>query len=478
MLVLFDLLGKVAIKPWWILRGMLLFLTVLGGCASLSASHVERADAAVARAGEPVLADWWSGFGDATLGQLVERALLANTDIRSARATLEQARALRDKAQAGLLPSVSANTSAQRTETEGQGGSNAFNAALNAKWDADVFGANAKTLQAAQADAAAERANLREAQLNVAAEVALTYFDLRGAQAQLDIAVQNLASQQDTLQITQWRTQAGLTTTLDVEQARTAVAQTAAQIPSLRASVAKSRHALAVLSGQEPLALEALLSSARPVPVPPAWVPESMPAQVLAQRADVRAAQYRVDAARARVDAAVAARYPSLSLSGSLSLSALTLAGLTQGASLGGNVLGSLSLPLFDAGAIQSQVNAQQAALEKARAAYQGAVLAALQDVQDALVALEQDRARLQFQEQAAQSATAADVLARQRYRSGLVDFQTVLQTQRTLLGTQDSLASQRATVSADHVRLVKALGGQWPATTSAPAAPPSAPAP
>jgi outer membrane protein TolC len=176
----------------------------------------------------------------------------------------------------------------------------------------------------------------------------------------------------------------------------------------------------------------------------------------------VRAAEHRISAALARVDAADAARYPSFNLGGSLSLNALTLAGLSNGATLAGSLLGSVSVPLFDGGAAKNQLLAQEAALEQSRAAYQATVLTALKEVEDALVAQKNDLERLNLQQLAARSAANADLLAQNRYASGLVDFQTVLQTQRTLLSTQDSVASLQAEISADHVRLVKALGGGW----------------
>ncbi|MFZ3140669.1 TolC family protein, partial [Polaromonas sp.] len=189
----------------------------------------------------------------------------------------------------------------------------------------------------------------------------------------------------------------------------------------------------------------------------------AIPAQTLRQRPDVRAAEHRVSAALARVSQADAARYPSFSISGSLGLNALTLGSLTGGgASVVNALLGSVSVPLFDGGAARAQVRAQEAALEQARISYQATVLTALKDVEDALVALQGDRARLLHLQSAATAAQNADLLAQQRYTSGLIDFQTVLQTQRTLLTAQDSAASATADVSADHVRLYKALGGGW----------------
>ncbi|MDR3368292.1 MAG: efflux transporter outer membrane subunit [Rhodoferax sp.] len=406
--------------------------------------------------------DWWVSFGDPLLSQLVTTSLSANTSIRSSQAALQQARALRDVKIAATRPSLTLSGSAQRNQIEHTDASNSFNAGLDASWEVDIFGGNRASVNASEFDAQAAAASLRDVQVSIAAEVALAYIQLRGSQAQLAIAQSNLTSQQETLQITQWRAQAGLVTSLEVEQAQTSVAQTAAQIPVLQTSIAQSRHSLAVLTGQRPLDLDVLLTPARPVPQANMDMAEQIPADTLRQRADVRAAEHSVRAALARVDAADAARYPSFNLGGSLSLSALTLAGLTNGATLAGGLLGSVSVPLLDGGAAKSQVLAQEAALEQARATYQATVLKALQEVEDALVALKNDRDRLNFQQLAATSAANADLLAQNRYASGLIDFQTVLQTQRTLLSTQDSVASLQASISADHVRLVKAMGGGW----------------
>ena len=164
---------------------------------------------------------------------------------------------------------------------------------------------------------------------------------------------------------------------------------------------------------------------------------------------------------------AEAARLPSFRLGGSLGLNALSLGALTHGASLAAALVASVSIPVFDGGAALAQVHTRQAALDDARVRYKAAVLAALRDVEDALVALQGDRTRQLSLQAAADAATRAAELARQRYASGLVDFQTVLDTQRSELSTQDNLVSGLAAISADHVRLYKALGGGWiPDTT------------
>jgi len=298
--------------------------------------------------------------------------------------------------------------------------------------------------------------------VSLAAEVAVNYITLRGLQERLAIARRNLASQRETLQITGWRVQAGLSTSLAAEQARAAAEQTAAQIPQLEASLAQARHALAVLTGQPPGALDAQLATAAAVPLPPDGLTLAIPAETLRQRPDVRVAEERVAAALARVSQADAARYPGFRISGSLGLRALSLGALTHGASAAHALLASVSVPLLDGGAARAQLRVQEAALEQARVNYEATVLAALQDVEDALVALRGERERLLHLQAAAQAAGHAALLAQNRYESGLIDFQAVLETQRTLLSTQDSVASSVASVGTGHVRLYKALGGGW----------------
>ena len=407
------------------------------------------------------LAQWWQRFGDPQMTDLVAQALQAHTSVRSARAALQQARAQAQVQQAGLLPSVNASGSAQRSRSGGSTGNN-FQLGFDAAWEPDVFGRLNAGADASEADARAAQASLDQVQVSLAAEVALNYITLRGQQERLSIARRNLTSQRETLQMTDWRVQAGLTTSLVSEQARAAAEQTAAQIPQLQASLAQSRHALAVLTGRAPGALDTLLASPRAVPQAPDDLVLAIPAETLRQRPDIRQAEERIAAALARVALADAARYPSFRISGSLGLRALTLGALGDGASVVHSLLGGISVPLFDGGAARAQVRVQEAVLEQARVNYEATVLTALQDVEDALVALRGERERLVHLQAAADAAGNAALLAQNRYESGLIDFQAVLDTQRTLLSTQDSVATSIANAGADHVRLYKALGGGW----------------
>jgi multidrug efflux system outer membrane protein len=419
--------------------------------------------AAAAAAGDPSsLAAWWLRFDDPLLGRLVVEALAANTSVRSAQAALLQARALSDVAAASLWPRLDSLALAQRSKSGGNSAVNNFRAGFDAAWELDIFGANRSALDASEATVQASRATLGDVQVSIAAEVALGYITLRGAQAQLAIAADNLASQLATLQMAQWRLQAGLIAGLESEQALTLAEQTRARLPALQSGIEQVGHALAVLTGQPPATLAGVLAAPAPMPQAAGDLVLSIPAETLRQRPDVRAAEYQVSAALARVGQAEAALLPNFQLGGSLGLSALTLGALGSSASVASALLASVSLPVFDGGALRAQVRAQQAALDAARVAYQATVLTALQDVESALVALRGNRERLSYLQRAATAAANAARLARQRYGSGLIDFQTVLDTQRSQLAAQDSVASAGAELAANHVRLYKALGGGW----------------
>lgn len=409
------------------------------------------------------LSRWWQRFGDVQMSGLIEQALQANPSVQTAQASLRQARAQLNLSEANRLPSASASAGGNRSKREPSSASNSFSAGIDASWEPDLWGMQANAVKAGEANVAAALATLEGAHVALAAEVAQNYIQLRSLQNRLRIAQDNLGIQRENQQITEWRVQAGLATSLDSEQARSSTAQTAAQIPSLQASLAQTGHALAILTGQVPAALESALREAKPLPVAPENLAMTLPADTLRQRPDVRVQEQKVIAAVANLSAQERANFPSLRLSGSLGLSAATFAALgTSGATLATSIASSLSQTLFDGGANSARVQERQAAVEIARINYRATVLTALQEVEDALVQLQGDKERVVQLQVAQEAARNAQLLANQRYSSGLVDFQTVLDTQRTLLSSQDSVATAQAAISTDYVRLYKALGGGW----------------
>ncbi len=408
------------------------------------------------------LVNWWLRFDDPMLVSLEQKAMRFNTSVNKARAVLLQSRALRDVAAATLWPTLDGVASAGRSKSGSSTSSHNVSLGLDASWELDFFGRNQSGLSAAEATMLASVASLGDVKVSIAAEVALDYIDLRTAQARLAIANSNLTSQLETLQIAQWRAQAGLVTDLDVEQARVAAEQIRAQIPILQSTIEQMSHALAVLTAQAPAVLLADLAKVRAIPQASTNLALNFPAEMLRQRPDVRAAEQQVSANVALLAQVNATRMPTFTLSGSLGLNALNVGSLTNGSSVVSSILANVAMPLFDAGSRRAKVRAQDALLTQSRIAYQATVLNALQEVEDSLVALRGDIERYTRLNLATLSAKNAALMARQRYDSGLIDFQTVLETQRSLLTNQDSAASALADVSADHVRLYKSLGGGW----------------
>jgi NodT family efflux transporter outer membrane factor (OMF) lipoprotein len=451
------------------LRALAVATLLLAGCASLRQPGSEPAppvpaDWAAARASGDAagLAAWWMRLGSPELAALVERALAGGTEMAAARARLRAARAQRDIAAAALGPSLSGDGALQASRRSGGVTSRSTAASLDAGWEPDWFGSTHASVNAADADRDAAAASLQAVQVQVAAETALAWIELRGTQARLAIARRALASQEHTLRIAGWRAEAGLVTRLDVEQARASAEQTRAQIPALEGVIERGANALAVLTGQPPGALAALHDTVAALPQPPAALVLSFPAEVLRRRPDVQAAEARVRAAEARAEAVDRERWPSLNLGGSIGLNALTLTRLATDPATTLSLAASVSLPVFDGGRLLGRVAAQEAALDEARANHRATVLAALQEVENALVALGSARRQLAAQQAAADAARTATRLAADRYASGLVDFTAVLTTQRTLLGLEEAAAATTAELLGQHVRLFKALGGGW----------------
>lgn len=421
------------------------------------------------RADAAMLVQWWGTFGDPLLTSLVEKSIVANNDIGAAAGRLRSARAAVRGARAGLLPSIDGSASASRNQTITSPGfgSNSFSLGADASWEVDLFGRLGGSVDAALADEAGSQASLFDLQRVITAEVANNYLTLRDAQARLAIAFSNLGIQRDNLQIAQWRYQAGLANALDVEQARTLVAQTDASLPSLRQSIASAIHQIDVLVDQAPGTSAALLEPVRPVPAPAMVLTTGIPAELLERRPDVVSSRRSLEAAVIRIGVARADLYPALRLSGSLGTSAPAVGGLFG--SIIGNIAGNLSAPIFDGGRIRSRIEQQRGTADTALANYRDTILVALQDVENAVVAVRTAHEREEALARAEAAARETLTLAELRYRSGSVDFQVLLDAQRSLLNAQDSRQSATTARSTAAVQLFKALGGGWPAQAAAP---------
>lgn len=446
---------------------------LLAGCVTVGPDYIAPAEAPVALQGaaapvyssEAPVATWWAQFDDPVLEQLVHGALADNLDLRVAVARVQQARAVFVERRLDQAPHVTAGAAYDRRkqpETLAGGErvfSESYQLGFDAGWELDLFGRQRRGAEAARADLDAEWANLADAQVLIAAEVARNYFELRGAQKRIAVAEQTLGNLRDTQKLTETRWDLGAGSELDVQSSRARLKAIEADIPLLEVAQTQSRHRLAVLLGQRPDALDSLLEP-REVPAFAKALPLGDTRELLRQRADVRVAERRLAAATARVGVATADLFPRLSLTGFVGFLGGDASGLVNGNNKAWSLTPSLSWAAFDFGSVRARLKASKAEAEGVAAQYEQAVLLALEDTENALTRYAKQQARLSIVADQAQAARRAEVLAQIRYREGSEDFLTLLDAQRTQLSADDALAAAEAEVNVSVVAVYKALGG------------------
>jgi multidrug efflux system outer membrane protein len=417
-------------------------------------------------------AAWWSTLNDPVLSSLIDRAVSGNLDLKKARARIREARARRGIAKAGLFPTFDAASSATRSYSSKDSGTdktsetgNLYSASFDAGWEIDIFGGVRRSVEAAEADIGAGQEDLRDVLVSLLAEVAVNYIDQRTFQSRLAIAEGNLESQNETYQLALWRNQAGLSDELSVQQARYNLENTRAQLPNLRTGKEEALNRIAVLLGEEPGKVHSLLEQQGSMPVIPLKLAIGIPADVLRNRPDVQRAERELAAQSARIGVATADLYPKLTLSGSIGFETLKMSTSPTSQTWSSNVGPGITWAIFRAGAIRQNIEVQSALHEQALITYEAAILSALEDVENALVAYAEEQNRRDNLQEAAQAAQKAVELAKYNYQSGLTDFNNVLEAQRSLLTFQDQLAQSNGTVTSNLVRLYKALGGGWEST-------------
>jgi NodT family efflux transporter outer membrane factor (OMF) lipoprotein len=415
------------------------------------------------------LSRWWNRFDDPTLARIISNALGNSPDMASASARIRESQARRNAEAASLFPSLSGSTSTN-TSTSKQNGSGwnsktSYSAGLNASWEADLFGKRRSSLEAAAAQVGASEENFHSVQAALASEIAIAYTNLRVDEAGLEVLHRTIKTREETNQLASWRTQSGEADSLDSSQALSSLEQARAGVPALEQSIGQDRNLLALLAGKTPGSLDGMLASGKQaIPNPARSLAIGIPADTLRQRPDVRVAGYQLLAAAASTRAADAERYPSLNLSGFLGLTSLSTGKLFSPETATASFATGITSPIFDAGRIRSNIEAQSAAEEQAYQTYRSTVLTALSEVEDSLIACRRTGERLVLLEKATDSAREADEIARQRYQSGEIDFLTVLDSQRSLLGLESSLFNVRASRAIAYIQLYKALGGGWSA--------------
>jgi multidrug efflux system outer membrane protein len=430
-----------------------------------------QADQAGVSAGIAPVADWWRTFQDPVLDRLIERAVAANLDLKIATARVREARALRGISAADRVPTVTASGTAARvresenvpTRPPGVDVENGFyQVGLDASWELDFWGRVRRSVEAADATVEAAEDARRDVLVILLAEVARNLVEVRGAQRRWLIARQNIQTQQESVELTRVRFEAGLGTEVDVAQARTLLATTEAQVPGLEAARDAAIHRLGVLLGQAPGTLLDELRLVDRIPAGPPSVPLGLPSELLRRRADVRRAERELAAATARIGVAAADLFPRFSLTGTLGLAATDAADLFTGASRFWSLGPQVVWPIFAGGRIRANIRVQEARQEAALAGYEQAVLAALEDTETALVRYGQEQARREALARAVDASQVAVRLSQELYTRGLQDFLAVLDSQRALYSTEDQLVQSEQAAAAYLITLYKALGGGW----------------
>jgi NodT family efflux transporter outer membrane factor (OMF) lipoprotein len=468
---------------------------------------------------EPVPAavdpDWWSLFRDPELISLENRVAASNLDLRLATIRLAESRAQLGITRADQFPRASTTGSYSRERLSPMGAIAAIGGAaaggqtgssngtfgstgsqfggtsgtlgavpataatggrtipafdlwqygFDASWELDLWGKVRRGVESAQASTQAAAENRRNTLVSVLAEVARDYVQLRGAQRNLQIVRQNLKTAEESLRLTQERAAGGLTTDLDVANAQAQVNSTAAQIPAIEQQEAQAINALSLLLGQAPRTLQAELGEAKPIPPVPPRVPVGIPSELARRRPDIRAAEAQLHAATADIGVAVASFFPSVSLSGSAGFQALTLPGMFGWNARQFGIGPTISLPIFEGGRLTATLDLRKEQQKEAAIGYQRAVLQALHDVDNALIAYAAEQRRRDQLQQEVDASRRALELARARYAQGIATFLDVLVAERTVLAAEQQLNDSTTVVSTNLVALYKALGGGWEAT-------------
>jgi outer membrane protein, multidrug efflux system len=407
--------------------------------------------------------DWWRGFGDPLLDQLVDQAMSSNRDLLAAEADLKRARALAKLAgtQGGPFGALSASAGRQRQgEIDVEEGFVALDAQVS--WEADVFGRIRAGTRAAEADALSVAEARRGVMTALAAQVASTYADLRGAQARLAAAQTNLEAQRETFRLTEVMRSGGRATQLEVMRADAALQATAAALPRIETQIDADIAALDLLTaGLSPQA-KAELRKPGTAPAPPERLASGSPDDLLRRRPDIRQAQARVQAAAARVRASRVDWWPRLTFVGAAGLFGGGVGDFSDDRAFSFTIGPRIDWPALDARRNALRLEAAQAGAEAEFLRYDQTVLTAIKDVETALSAFDAARRAEARSEVAAQSARQAAAVSRVRYREGVDAFFNVLDSERTLAQADDNLAVARTQRSLAYVALGQALGAGW----------------
>jgi NodT family efflux transporter outer membrane factor (OMF) lipoprotein len=417
----------------------------------------------------PQLSQWWKQLKDPTLDALIEEAIASNLDVATAKAKIREARATYREQKGALLPTVSGTASGTRTLTSAASGgttdatySTLYDGGFDASWELDIFGGNRRAAEAAKYGVDVADEQLRDTMLTLIGDVASYYVQAREYQALRDLAKRTAVSQRQSAALTHQEYLAGSATGVDTSKADALASSTEADIPAYEISYAQAVHRLGVLLGKPPAALEDRLKTSSPIPSPKMNVSIGIPATILTSRPDVRLAERQLAQYTAKIGQAEANRYPSISLTGDISSSAASIGDLAKKSSIGWTFGPTLTVPIFQGGQLKAAVDVAKAERDQYFIAYQSAVLSAMEDVENAVVSLTQERLKYGKLISSSSSYRRASDLSRTLNKAGVTDFLDVLDAERSLYSAEESVIQSRASIATDYISLNKALGGGW----------------
>ncbi len=423
------------------------------------------------------LCGWWMAFDDPVLNHLVDRGIAQNPDLRDAALRIFEARAQRCTVRSDLFPQVAQDAAYSFNKTATSGGvfgpaglgatvddtTDQWSLGLSGTWEIDVFGRLRRLVEAANADIDVSDEDYRDTLVLLLSDVATNYVDARTFQQRIKISKENLAIQQRSLDLTQKRFDAEIIGELDVRQAEAEVESTQSDIPALQIGYQQAVNRLSVLLGCPPGEVDHLMSDPAPIPDPPSEVAIGIPAELLRRRPDIRRAERQLAAQTARVGGAVGELYPKFTILGSFSLDAQDFSKLWDYSAIGTSIGPRMQWNILNFGKFRCNVMVQQSRTEQRAVQYQSAVLRAAEEVDNALVGYVREKTRRKHLNKALEANRRAVEISQRRYEEGGdFSFQRVLDSQRSLLLTQDQAALSRSNVTISLIQLYRALGGGW----------------
>jgi NodT family efflux transporter outer membrane factor (OMF) lipoprotein len=397
--------------------------------------------------GETPLETWWRVFNDPVLDGIMDRAVDGNLDLRAAYARIKEARAIRGVATGERYPDINGGGDVSRQrQTEDFGPLNptngrqtdwVYSTGVDGSWEIDFWGRISRRIASADADFQASIEDYRDILVLLYSEIARNYVDVRTFQERIEVAQRNVKTQRDSLEITQARFRAEISPELDVRQAELNLARTESLIPELRQAAARAVHRLGVLIGANPGVLYTELSTPTPIPQPPPEVLVSVPANLVRQRPDIRSAERRLAAQSERIGIATADLYPSFFLLGDFGY--LASSDLFDSRNRVWSFGPTFRWNLFDGGRVRNRIEVQNARTEAALASYEQTVLSALEEVENALVGYTEETIRRESLLRSVEAARKSVELVGVLYKSGLTDFQNVLDMERSLAEQEDT---------------------------------------